>query len=122
MYRNPQSVQSDEAKALRREGGAWLKELRLAAGLTQHQLAELVGTEYYTFISQLETGRGRIPPERYLAWAEALGLDPTEFVRELLRYYDPLTYRILFAMNVRAPSQEARSFSRDAAKPRPVPN
>ena len=55
-----------------------------------------MGAEYYTFISQLETGRGRIPPDRYLAWAHALGVDKREFVRTLMSYYDPVTYSILF--------------------------
>jgi transcriptional regulator with XRE-family HTH domain len=81
---------------LRREAGRWLKEQRERAGLSQRQLAEAVGTEYYTFISQLETGRGRIPPDRYRAWAAALGLEARAFVVALLPYYDPITYEILF--------------------------
>jgi hypothetical protein len=52
--------------------------------------------DYYTFISQLEVGRGRIPPDRYEIWAEALGMNPSAFVKNLMRYYDPETYRILF--------------------------
>jgi len=75
----------------------WLKELREKRGLSQRQLAQLVGADYYTFISQLETGRGRIPPDRYLQWAEALDIEPTVFVRTLMRFYDPVTYGILFA-------------------------
>lgn len=81
---------------LRREGGRWLKELRERAGLSQRQLAVKVGAEHYTFISQLETGRGRISPERYLDWAEALDVEPRAFVRTILRYYNPVTYQILF--------------------------
>jgi hypothetical protein len=56
----------------------------------------LVGAEYYTFISQLETGRGRVPPDRYRVWASALQVDPKLFVKQLLSYYDPITYGILF--------------------------
>lgn len=81
---------------LRREGGRYLKELREGRGLSQRQLAQLVGAEYYTFISQLETGRGRIPPDRYLAWADALGIPAKDLVRNVMRFYDPLTYEILF--------------------------
>jgi hypothetical protein len=55
-----------------------------------------VGAEYYTIMSQLEAGRGRIPPDHYLIWAHALGIDTREFVRALTSYYDPLTYGILF--------------------------
>jgi len=96
MYGNPQKRSSPEVQELRRDGGRWLKEKREEAGLSQRQLAELVGAEYYTFISQLETGRGRIPPDRYEAWAKALGVDPKDFVKKLLQYYDPITYALLF--------------------------
>nr|WP_294567181.1 helix-turn-helix transcriptional regulator [uncultured Rhodopila sp.] len=81
---------------LRRDGGRWLKEQRERAGLSQRQLAERVGADYYTFISQLETGRGRIPPDRYQDWAQALGIPPRLFVQEILRFYDPITHTILF--------------------------
>jgi transcriptional regulator with XRE-family HTH domain len=96
MYGNPQRRASNDVQELRREGGKWLKEQREQAGLSQRQLAERVGAEYYTFISQLETGRGRIPPDRYLVWAEALKLPPRKFVEEIMRFYDPVTYEILF--------------------------
>jgi transcriptional regulator with XRE-family HTH domain len=66
------------------------------AGLSQRELSDLLGLEYYTFVSQLETGRGRIPPDRYEDWARALKVDTREFVRTLLRYYDPVTHRLLF--------------------------
>jgi transcriptional regulator with XRE-family HTH domain len=96
MYGNPQSRLSNEVQDLRRHGGRWLKEKRESAGLSQRELAERVGADYYTFISQLETGRGRIPPDRYLMWAQALRMDAAEFVRGLMRFYDPVTYDILF--------------------------
>jgi len=84
---------------LRKEAGQWLRELRECRGLSQRGLAEIVGARNYTFISQLENGRGRIPPGRYLLWAGALGVEPREFVRGLLYYYDPVTYHIVFAVN-----------------------
>jgi transcriptional regulator with XRE-family HTH domain len=96
MYGNPQRRTSFEVQDLRRDGGRWLKEQRERAGLSQRQLAERVGAEYYTFISQLETGHGRIPPDRYRAWADALGLSPGSFVRDVMRFYDPITHEILF--------------------------
>ena len=96
MYGNPQRRTSEGVQELRREGGRWLKLCRELAGLSQRELAQLVGAEYYTFISQLETGRGRIPPDRYLVWAEALKIPPKEFVENVLRFYDPVTYGILF--------------------------
>jgi transcriptional regulator with XRE-family HTH domain len=85
-----------DTAGLRREGGRWLKERREAQGLTQRQLAQLVNVEYYTFISQLEAGRGRIPPDKYGVWAKSLGMTPREFVLALLPFYDSILYEILF--------------------------
>lgn len=96
MYGNQQKRNVTDAQELRREGGRWLKSLRERAGLSQRRLADDVGVEYYTFISQLETGRGRIPPDRYREWAKAFGLQPKEFVQDVLKYYDPVTHEILF--------------------------
>jgi transcriptional regulator with XRE-family HTH domain len=96
MYSNPQKLSQSGVLELRQQAGRWLKELREARGLSQRAMAARVGAEYYTFISQLEAGRGRIPPDRYKAWAEALGVEPKTFVQTLLRYYDPVTYAIVF--------------------------
>jgi hypothetical protein len=52
--------------------------------------------EYYTFISQIESGRGRIPSENIRDWAIALEVDPKEFAINLMRYYDPRTYELVF--------------------------
>jgi transcriptional regulator with XRE-family HTH domain len=96
MYGNVQKRYESDVQELRRAGGQWLRELREQQGLSQRQMAKLVDAEYYTFISQLETGRGRVPPDRYRTWAAALGVDPAVFVRNLLRFYDPVTFEILF--------------------------
>ena len=96
MYSHNQLRNDPEVQELRRSAGSWLKELREKRGLSQRQLAKLVGAEYYTFISQLETGRGRIPPDRYRDWAIALEVEPAEFVRTLMKSYDPVTHSILF--------------------------
>jgi transcriptional regulator with XRE-family HTH domain len=96
MYTHAQHLSDPEVQELRHKAGLWLRELRENRGLTQRHLANLVGAEYYTFISQLENGHGRIPAARYLEWAKALGVAPAEFVRTLMKYYDPATYSILF--------------------------
>src|ERR1700722_10900760 len=96
MYGSSQRRFDPDVQGLRRAGGAWLRELRENCALSQRDLARLVGAEYYTFISQLETGRGRVPPDRYRDWARALNIDARAFVRQLLSYYDPVTYDILF--------------------------
>jgi hypothetical protein len=85
-----------EAKELRRQAGAWLKELRGGAGLSQLQLAEQLGLKYYTFVSQVENGFGRVPTESMEKWAKALGAKPSSFARQLLAFYDPELHRLLF--------------------------
>ena len=95
MYTNARRSDRD-VQELRRAAGDWLRKLREQRALSQRDLAKLVGAEYYTFISQLEMGRGRVPPDRYKVWADALGVKPKTFVKTLLRYYDPVTYTILF--------------------------
>lgn len=96
LYSHPQHRTSQNVRRLRQEAGEWLRALREHKRLSQRQLAARVGLDYYTFVSQLEAGRGRIPPDRYEAWAEALGVDAQTFVRELMRYYDPVTFGLLF--------------------------
>ena len=85
-----------QTKVLRQQAGRWLKTKREAAGLTQAELAERVGLRYYTFVSQVESGLGRLPIETQGAWATALGLDPGDFARTLLRFYEPELFRLLF--------------------------
>jgi|SRR5262245_51527223 len=82
---------------LRSQAGRWLRDLREQRGLSQRNLAKKLDA-HYTLVSLVENGRCRIPPGSYLAWADALGVDPREFVQGLLPYYEPVTYRILFTL------------------------
>ena len=50
---------------LRGAAGHWLRERRVELGISQRTLAERVNMEYYTFISQIEAGRGRVPSESF---------------------------------------------------------
>jgi hypothetical protein len=59
-------------------------------------LALKLGFKYYTFISQVENGFGRVPSESMEAWALALNIPPSLFVRKLLAYYDPHLHRLLY--------------------------
>lgn len=98
-------VRAAATKGLRQEAGRWLKAAREAAGLTQADLAAQVGLRYYTFVSQVESGLGRVPIETQGAWAEAIGLDPAEFARTLLHYYEPELYRLLFGEDDAGPAE-----------------
>lgn len=99
MY-NREVAASELRRDSRADLGAWLKALREKQGLTQRELAVQLDLDYYTFISQLENGRGKIPSNRYREWAQALGQDPKAFVRKLLMHYDPESYEILFTDGV----------------------
>jgi transcriptional regulator with XRE-family HTH domain len=96
MYTHPQQRSANLTRELRIKGGCWLRELRERRGLSQRDLAQKVGAEFHTFISQLEHGKGRIPPDRYLIWADTLGVNPFDFVRELMSFYDPVTHEVIF--------------------------
>ncbi len=85
-----------DAKHMRKQAGGWLKELRAAAGLSQIDLAARLGLKYYTFVSQVENGFGRVPTESMANWADALGVEPSAFARHLLSFYEPEMYRLLF--------------------------
>ena len=97
MMRNEAAKSSSpKASEPRTELGSWLKALRLERGLSQRQLADALSLDYYTFISQLETGRGKIPSSRYFDWAIALGQEPRAFMIDLLRFYEPEAYQMIF--------------------------
>jgi transcriptional regulator with XRE-family HTH domain len=109
MYTHPQRRSAKLTQQLRSRAGRWLRELREKRGLSQRDLAKMVGAEYYTFISQLEHGRGRIPPDRYLVWADALGVEPRDFVLGLMPYYDPVTYNVIFGPGARVEPSAANA-------------
>lgn len=84
------------AAALRKQAGAYLKKQREKAEITQNELARILGFDYYTMISQVESGKSRLPPDKMVAWATAIKTDPKEMAKTLLRSYDPFTWQVLF--------------------------
>jgi transcriptional regulator with XRE-family HTH domain len=96
MTRATYKASTGEARRPRKEAGQFVQRLRLKAGLSQLELAKALGYEYYTFVSQVESGAARVPAESLVAWAKALNVDVKPFARTLLRHYDPHTYRALF--------------------------
>ena len=56
------------------------------------EVANRSGLKYYTFVSQIENGYGRVPSRSMADWARALGVRP----RSLLWLYGPALYRVLF--------------------------
>ncbi len=78
--------------------GERLRATRQQKNLTIDDIAGLSGLSK-PYISQVETGTARVPPENLVGWAKALGVDPQEFAKKLLSYYDPHTYKALFPKN-----------------------
>jgi transcriptional regulator with XRE-family HTH domain len=105
--------QTVEIRSLRKRGGKWLKEQREEARFSQRELAKELNLPYYTFISQVENGTARIPPEHYESWAAALRIPTQAFVREMLKYYDPIIFDLLFP---RGTSQNWRAKSKPAGQ------
>ena len=107
MFTHPQQgVAHGDVLRLRQEAGKWLKGLREAAGLSQRDLAKVVGIDYYTFISQIESGRGRVPPAQMRVWAEAFKVPSRDFAVTLMKYYDPLSYELIFGDEIAVTAAE----------------
>ncbi len=92
MSNNQYDKSTKEARILRAEAGDYLKRCRLHVSMTQRELAEKLTLKYYTFISQVENGQGRLPPYLYVKTAQALDLDVKEFAMDMMSYYDPHTH------------------------------
>lgn len=99
----------------RKKAGAWLRELREAAGLTQLELARRLGMKYYAFVSQVETGFSRLPTAKLEAWALALEVDPTAFAKRLIFFYEPELYRLLYDLEPLSDAPARKSASSRAA-------
>jgi transcriptional regulator with XRE-family HTH domain len=89
-------ISKSELTARRKELGVWLKELREKAGLSQTALASRVKADYYSFVSQVETGLTPLPPSKIEAWADALQVDHRTFAISVLRAANPVLYRMLY--------------------------
>tara|TARA_B100000886_G_C20272932_1_gene427809 strand:- start:370 stop:675 length:306 start_codon:yes stop_codon:yes gene_type:complete len=96
MVQTDQESQVADTGKLRKEAGRWLRLRREELGLSQRDLARLVKIDYYTFISQIEAGRGRVPADRIQEWASALEINPRDLAVALMKFYDPHTYKLIF--------------------------
>lgn len=86
----------NEMQRERRRGlGKVLKKWREEKGQTQADLANTLGLKYYSFISQVENGIGRIPQSFYGPWADALSIDREEFSWTVLAAIEPKLYDLL---------------------------
>jgi transcriptional regulator with XRE-family HTH domain len=63
---------------------ALLIEKRVAAGLTQIELAKKLG-EYQSFVARLESGQRRVDVIEFLELSDILGFDPCKALRTIAR-------------------------------------
>ena len=84
----------------RRKAGVYLKQCREVIGLTQREVAQKCNFEYYTFISQLEGGHGKLPSDKWEIYARTVDQDVTVFARRMLQYYEPVAYGLIFEKGV----------------------
>lgn len=76
--------------------GQLVKDARVKEGFTQKALADALGLEYYTMISQMELGYISIPPSLWTPIADKLRLDRSNWVLECLLEIQPEVFRALF--------------------------
>lgn len=69
---------TDKEKERARRFGAYIKELRTARGMTQDELAKKCGYSNRAAISSVEKGKNDIALDRVPAFADALGVTPSQ--------------------------------------------
>lgn len=69
--------------------GQYIKQCRQDAGLTQKQLADALGMEYYNTISQVENDRINLPPAHWRTAANVMQLNVQDFVLKCLNLMQP---------------------------------
>lgn len=95
MSPRPQKLTDPETASLRQQGGKIVKQMRESLGYSQTDFARHADSTKI-FVSMVETGRSRIPPNEISAWALALQTEPRDFAKLMMRYYDPQTFALLF--------------------------
>ena len=76
--------------------GGLIKEAREKSGFTQKALAEAIGLDYYTMISQMELGYVSVPPALWVVIARTLDMGRVDFVLRCILAYQPDLYEALF--------------------------
>ena len=95
---NDNNSDADDIKNLRKEGrlkaGRYLKQMREISGKTQREIAIAVGFQYYTFVSQIEGGHGKLPYDTWATYARVLNVTPASFANKLVECYTPEVFRM----------------------------
>ena len=81
-------------KDRRRRAGAYIKACREAANLSQKNVGDALGYEYYTTVSQIERGVTTLPMELFPILADLLDVDRFTFANTLMKLYHPEVQQI----------------------------
>lgn len=102
-HTNNGGLSVDNAHSYRLTVGRWVAEHREKAGLTQRELAKLLGVEG-TFISSIECGRNPLPPERYKEFVETLNIAPRVAGKFLLEFTNPWLFALIYGEDKLGPA------------------
>lgn len=105
--------------------GMFIRSLRVAMGLTQEELAAAVDLRNRGDISQIETGKMFVPPERIKSFCDALKQDPQEFGLRILADSNRWLYETITGLPAEGNDQLARPSERVGtynSPPRPHPH
>ena len=80
----------------RRGFGQRMKRVREDLQMTQLDMANATDQTYFTFISQVESGKAKIPTRDLSKWAKALKLDTYEFAKSYLKAVDQHLFEAIF--------------------------
>jgi transcriptional regulator with XRE-family HTH domain len=99
-----------QASEMRREAGAYVRELRELAGLTLDELADAIDLRDRSLLEAVEAGTATLSFELILRLAAILARhDPAPFVSRLARSYNPVLWELLEDWGVgRLPLQRVR--------------
>lgn len=85
-----------EPSAVRREAGAYLRELRELAGLTMTEVSEALDLRDRTLVKAVEEGTATLSFELILRLAAIVARhDPVPFVARMTRTYNPALWKLL---------------------------
>lgn len=96
---NVMGLSDEKRKKNRNTLGTRLKIARTEADFTQKALADALGLEYYTMVSQMELGYISIPPALWGPIADTLKIDRSAWVLDCLEEISPEIFTSLFGNN-----------------------
>lgn len=113
-----QTPLNSTSKMMRRRYGAKIQEMRETLGLTQRDVAEALGLDYYTMVSQIERGVSKIPVQDVARWALLLRQNLKEFTILYTYWNEPDLYSGIFGIDPVADQSLPKQDVRNARTPK----